>query len=144
MKPLSALHRVVPYSHQVAEEGYGQSDSVLSQLRRNEAGSDPDFTEEREERWKSTPHLSFSRINRYLSPAQLHGSRFQGDLQHLLKQPFQCCQMDLTEIRKGAEVRRVARRQHTKGNVLHQSLLDAPGTDGRLVRARISNGKEFR
>jgi hypothetical protein len=52
--------------------------------------------------------------------------------------------MDLTEIRKGAEVRRIARRQHTKGNVLHQSLLDAPGTDGRLVRARISNGKEFR
>ncbi len=96
-------------------------------------------------RLEVTPDFtSFSRINRYLSPAQLHGSRFQGDLQHLLKQPFQCCQMDLTEIRKGAEVRRVARRQHTKGNVLHQSLLDAPGTDGRLVRARISNGKEFR
>ena len=27
---------------------------------------------------------------------------------------------------------------------LCESLLDAPGTDGRLVRARISNGKEFR
>jgi hypothetical protein len=59
-------------------------------------------------------------------PTQLHRSCFQGDLQHLFKQSFQRGQVNLAEIRDGAEIGRVARRQNTERDVFAQSLLDAP------------------
>ena len=62
-------------------------------------------------------------------PPQFQRPRFQRDFKHLFKQPGQRSQVELAEIRDGAEVRRIARRQHAKPHILGQAPLDAPRTE---------------
>ena len=58
---------------------------------------------------------------------QLHQSCLLAKLQHLQEQLPQRLQMVLAEVGDGAEVRRVVRRQHPEGDVLVETLGDAPG-----------------